>query len=116
MPTVLSSVHTVMSSTENSDVHPSTARNSYTKISTSNTDLVRSHQTETHLSESINASTKSSNTSNSRKLSNKSNDLSDTNSPNLLERKHKLPYSSRQKKFHRHFYQVDADEDVINCK
>lgn len=30
--------------------------------------------------------------------------------------KRKALSSSRQKKFHRHFQQVDADEEVINCK
>lgn len=37
-------------------------------------------------------------------------------SPKATSKKDKLPTTSRQKKFHRHFPAVDCDEKVLNCK
>lgn len=48
--------------------------------------------------------------------SNKSNDETAPTAKPATEKKPKSFSSSRQKKFHRHFKQVPADEEVINCK
>lgn len=67
------------------------------------------------LNSSINFDMQNNCTKDTAALQRKSSLQATKTTTKTIEKQRKSSSASRQKKFHRHFNQVDADEDVINC-